>query len=291
MGQVSFRSSLRYKPGMSPESFQFPGFPVTLPAPHRRFLLGALPLLAADARIVGVAAAGSYACDAMDDYSDLDLVIAVEPDAVAEIMGQRQQIADALGELLTAFTGEHVGEPRLLIALYGPEPLHVDLKFVALADAMQRVDQPRVLWERNGRLSAVLGLGEAGYPPPDAQWIEDRFWVWVHYAATKIGRGEYFDALEMVGFLRWRVLGPLGLAQRGRIPSGVRRIEQCAPEFALALQATVATPQPGALVAAIDACIAIYRGLREARPLQRRSAAEHAAEAYLRRIALQATSA
>ena len=38
--------------------------------------------------------------------------------------------AAGLGPLLACFTGEHVGEPRLLIALYGPPPVHVDLKFV-----------------------------------------------------------------------------------------------------------------------------------------------------------------
>jgi hypothetical protein len=31
--------------------------------------------------------------------------------------------------LLVGFTGEHVGEPRVLICLYGPPVLHVDLKF------------------------------------------------------------------------------------------------------------------------------------------------------------------
>ncbi|MER7057532.1 MULTISPECIES: hypothetical protein [unclassified Streptomyces] len=33
---------------------------------------------------------------------------------------------------------------------------------------------------------------------PDLQWIEDRFWIWVHYGATKLGRGELF---EVNGFL------------------------------------------------------------------------------------------
>ena len=48
-------------------------------------------------------------------------------------MAQRKVLAGTLGHLLHAFTGEHVGEPRLLICLYGPELLHVDLKFMDLA--------------------------------------------------------------------------------------------------------------------------------------------------------------
>ena len=47
-----------------------------------------------------------------------------------EIMAQRMAFAGTLGHLLHAFTGEHVGEPRLLICLFGPELLHVDLKFI-----------------------------------------------------------------------------------------------------------------------------------------------------------------
>jgi hypothetical protein len=35
----------------------------------------------------------------------------------------------------SAFSGEHVGEPRALICLYGPPLLPVDLKFVSLSDA------------------------------------------------------------------------------------------------------------------------------------------------------------
>ncbi|NRS94850.1 hypothetical protein DFH40_002566 [Clostridium beijerinckii] len=47
-------------------------------------------------------------------------------------MNERIKIAESLGTLLSAFTGEHVGEPRLLICLCEPELLHVDLKFVSI---------------------------------------------------------------------------------------------------------------------------------------------------------------
>src|SRR5438309_1634578 len=107
--------------------------PRTLPSSHGAFLTNAIDLLAADTRVVGVAAAGSYADDTLDVFSDLDLIIAVEPLHHAAVLEDRQRIAAALGELLVAFTGEHVAEPRLLICLYASPLLHVDLKFVALA--------------------------------------------------------------------------------------------------------------------------------------------------------------
>src|SRR5580765_7199848 len=89
-----------------------------VPAVHADFLATALARLAADARLVGVAAGGSYAADALDEFSDLDLMIAIEPAAYETVLAERQMIAAGLGTLLVAFTGEHVGEPRLLICLY-----------------------------------------------------------------------------------------------------------------------------------------------------------------------------
>jgi hypothetical protein len=257
--------------------------PTSTPDPHRRFLARANDVLAADARLVGVAAAGSFASDAMDEFSDLDLVIATEVDAHASVMADRRRIAAALGPLLAAFTGEHVGEPRLLICLYDDvAPLHVDLKFVALPDAARRVDEPVVLWERDGRLTRALGTGRAAYPAPDAQWIEDRFWVWVHYIAAKIGRGEIFEALDGLAHLRAWVLGPLALAGAGGAPSGVRRLEALVPAHAPALRATVASYGAADCARALRASIDSYRALRTHHPPDDlRGAAEEAAVRYL----------
>src|SRR3954464_14775951 len=127
-----------------------------LPELHGTFLKEALPRLQADERIVAVAAGGSFLTGGMDAYSDLDLVIAVNPSAAPQIMAERQQIASTLGSLLVSFTGEHVGEPRLLICLYGPPLLHVDLKFISVSDAERRVEDPVILWERDGQLTTIL---------------------------------------------------------------------------------------------------------------------------------------
>ena len=240
--------------------------------------------LSADPRLVGVAAGGSYLTGTMDQFSDLDLVVAVEPAAFLEVLADRPRIAASLGPLLSAFTGEHVGEPRVFICLYGPPLLHVDLKFVALADAAQRVEDPAVLWERDGRLSAALREGTARYPAPDLQWLEDRFWVWVHYGAGKIGRGELFEAHDMLAFLRARALGPLMLQTVGARPNGVRRLEQAAAGWAREMQATVARYEPRSTALALREAAQIYRALRGAAAvpdLVVRREAEAAAMAYL----------
>ena len=249
---------------------------------HRDFLTSALPLLQQDERLVGVGAGGSFISGALDSYSDLDLVLAVEPYAYEEVAASKQQIAAELGPLLSAFTGEHLGELRLLICLYGPPLLHVDLKFVSLDDLHTRVEDPAILWERNGRLSQILQLSTASYPQPNWQWIEDRFWVWTHYLAAKIARGELFEAMDGLAFLRGNVIGPLLLQQHGLRPSGVRRIETV-PTYHEQLRGTVATYDKTDCTRALFAAVQLYQELRgtEKAAFTRREACEQAVIKYL----------
>lgn len=258
----------------------------SLPGPHAAFLRRAVPRLAAEEGIVGVAAAGSLVTGGVDEFSDVDLVVACEPSAAAEIAARRERIAAGLGTLLVAFGGEHVGEPRLLICLYGEPLLHVDLKFTSLDDVGARVDDPLVLWQRGNRLQEALAAGEARFPAPDPQWVEDRFWVWIHYAAAKIGRGEIFEACDFLAFLRAQVLGPLALRQRGAPPAGVRKIETAAPQFAAELRRTVSPYDAPACAEAVREAARLYVELRAADSgsLVRRVDAENAALAYLAEV-------
>lgn len=256
----------------------------SLPAPHAAFLEAAIPRLAADPRLVGVAAGGSYVTDTLDEFSDLDLVIAVDSGAYEAVLADRQAIAAGLGPLLVGFTGEHVGEPRLLICLYGPPLLHVDLKFVREDHLDARVEDPAVLWDRDGRMHAGLAAGTARFPEPDPQWIEDRFWVWMHYVAAKIGRGEILEAADALASIRGMSFGPMALASRGARPTGVRKLEQVAPDLAARLARTVAVYDRDACLAALRHSIECYRALRRdaATPgLRHRVAAEEAAVAFV----------
>lgn len=242
-------------------------FPSTLPAAHKSLLEKITNQFSVDQRISAIGASGSFASNKMDNYSDLDLVIAVSPDCYDEVMACRFELVRAIPGYVAAFTGEHVGEPRLIIALYQlsasePSLVHVDFKFVALPDAAQRVDDTQVIWERGNALSTIYANSDYQYPQPDPQWIEDRFWIWVHYGAGKIARGEYFEAMEFLSFLRTTVLSPLALQQAGLTPSGVRTIERRLPGFAKRLEKTVAVPAREALIPAFEACIELYLALR-----------------------------
>lgn len=237
-------------------------FPNTLPAAHKSLLIKIVDTLSTDPRIMAIGASGSYSSNSMDEYSDLDLTLAIDVDSYDEVMNERFDIVDQVDGKLAAFTGEHVGEPRLIISLYQPDLLHVDFIFVALTDVAQRVDDVRILWERDACLSSIYQATEYEYPQPDPQWIEDRFWIWLHYGAGKVARGEYFEAAEFLSFLRMTVLSPLALKQHGLTPSGVRNIEKRLPDFANELKQTVAMPERESLIKAFQNTVSVYLSLR-----------------------------
>ena len=247
------------------ESPGFAGRLRSLPARHRTFIERALAAVPGVDGVVGLAAGGSFIAGEIDEFSDLDLVLAVEPKAWPGILGRRQAIAAALdSSFLAGFTGEHVGEPRLLVCLYGPPLLHVDLKFVSLDDVHERVEDPVILWERDGRLSAAYARAEARYPSADPAWIEARFWIWAHYIADKIERGEIFEALDGLTLLRSAALAPLAFLRADAQATGVRRVEDRLRAFATDLERTVGGVGAAACAGALESAVELYTELRAA---------------------------
>ncbi|PKL76481.1 MAG: oxalate:formate antiporter, partial [Candidatus Melainabacteria bacterium HGW-Melainabacteria-1] len=190
---------------------------MTLPI-HQQFATRAIRFVETDERFAGLTVGGSWREGRLDEWSDLDLVLVAWPEQQAAILDSRMEIAHALGELLSGFTGEHIGDPRVLICLYDNPLLHVDLKFVSLPDFEVRVEDPVVLFERDNALSEILSRTTGAYPLPDLQWIEDRFWVWTHYAGLRLGRGELMELADHLSYVRNSVLGSLLLMKHGLPP-------------------------------------------------------------------------
>lgn len=230
---------------------------------HQQFASQTVSILSSDENITGIAVAGSWITAELDSFSDLDMIIVTaEP-----IGGNRDRMiayADRLGNLLNAFTGEHVGEPRLLICLYSDPLLHVDLKFVTIEEFGTRVETPVILFDKNGQLQHRIEASEANFPHPDYQWIEDRFWTWIHYGLLKVGRGEYFEALDFIGYLRMVVFGPLLHISNGNLPKGVRKVEmKLNPHDLAALKDTLAEHNKGSIMRSIGNSIDLYLRLRQ----------------------------
>ena len=109
-------------------------------------------------------------------------------------------------------------------------------------------------------------------------------WIWIHYAAGRAARGEFFEAIDALGFMRSQVLGPMISSQAGTRQRGLRRIETI--EGARdALAPTLAAPNRMGLRDALRATAELYRELRASRPPPiPRVRAEALVIAYLDRV-------
>ena len=230
--------------------------------PQKKFAAEATEILKQDPDVIGLAVGGSWLTNELDEYSDLDLIIITRE----KIGGNKEKmlsLAQSLGDFISGFTGEHVGEPRLLICLYDNPLLHVDLKFLTLAELETRIEDPFILFERDDKLSTVIHNHNPQVHKPDLQWIEDRFWTWVHYTCTKIGRGELFDVLSSIDFFRVNVLSPMMQLKNNLKSRGARKVEkELSPPDLENLKITVAQYDRASTIKALDNIISIYRSLR-----------------------------
>lgn len=229
---------------------------------QQEFASHAVDIVRDDPDVIGLAAAGSWITGELDEYSDIDFVLVTK----TKIGGDKDRMiayAKSFGDFISGFTGEHVGEPRLLVCLFDKPLLHVDIKFVTLPEFHHRIENPVVLFERNGALTHVINTTDASWPQPDLQWIEDRIWTWVHYIAGKAARGEYFECLDGLGFIRARVLAPLLQLKSNTLPRGLRKVEKklTAPDLE-SLKITNAQYTKSSILKALDNTISVYRSLR-----------------------------
>lgn len=216
----------------------------------------------ADNRILAVCAAGSWITNEIDEYSDLDLVFIVK-DGIVFTKDDMILFASKIGSLVVSFTGEHIGENRLLICLFDDPVLHVDLKFVQKTDFMKRVENPKIIWEREKTATEIYSISFPKWPKPEFQWIEDHFWIWIHYAATKLGRGELMETIEFLSAIRNMVIGPLYHMKYGKNPRGVRKLEFILnPEELESLRKTIPEYSFSSIKNAIYQAIYVYREQR-----------------------------
>lgn len=229
---------------------------------QKEFADKVVEIVKADNNVIGLAAAGSFITNELDEYSDLDLIL-ITKEKIAGNKEKMLEYAHSFGEFISGFTGEHVGEPRVLICLFDNPLLHVDIKFLTLPEFYERVENPVVLFERDNQLTDVITSTKAGWPVVDFQWIEDRMWTWVHYIASKAARGEYFECLDGLGFIRAKVLAPLLQVKSKTAVRGLRKVEKKLnlPDLE-DLKITVAQYNKASILKALDNTVSVYRMLR-----------------------------
>ena len=219
-------------------------------------------ILSSDDSVIGLAVGGSWLTNEIDEFSDVDLLV-VTKEKITAYKERMLAFATRFGELLCGFTGEHVGEPRVLICLYDNPLLHVDIKFLTIEEFNERIETPVILLDKDQQLQNILEQTESKFPYPDYQWIEDRFWIWVHYALLKIGRGEYVEAFDFFGFLRTMIFGPLLHIKNNNLPRGVRKVEtQLQEEDFKNLKLTIPFYERQSLLYSLHNSVSLYRQLR-----------------------------
>ena len=216
-----------------------------------------------DPEVIGLAAGGSWISNELDEYSDLELILIT----INKIAGDKEKMigyAKSFGNFISGFTGEHVGELRLLVCLYDDPLLHVDIKFLTLPEFHERVEDPVILFERENQLTNIIKTTKAQWPQPDLQWIEDRIWTWVHYIASKAARGEYFECMDGLGFIRARVLAPMMQVRDKSIVRGLRKAETKLNQKDLKdLESTVPQHNKTSVLEALRQTVRVYKLLRE----------------------------
>lgn len=230
---------------------------------QKQFIHQVVESIKDDKNVIGLAVAGSLITDEIDEFSDVDLVL-VTVDNVSNDFAKMENYAKSFGDYLSGFTGEHVGERRVLICLYDNPLLHVDIKFLTLDEFQNRIEDPIIFYDKEGQLEEVIKSTKSEWPKLDLQWIEDRFWTWVHYATLKLGRGENFEALDFLSFVRTFVISPMLQVKNGKLPRGLRKVEVNFPKSDIEkLKTTVPIYTTESLFNSLKNTIDIYIELRE----------------------------
>ena len=229
---------------------------------QKEFAYRAKAILEVDENVIGLAVVGSWMTEEMDEFSDLDLII-VTKNKISDRRDFMIDYAKSLGNFLSGFTGEHVGEPRVLICLFDDPLLHVDIKFLTLEELKIRIENPIILLDKDDQLQKTIKNSSASFPYPDYQWIEDRFWTWVHYALLKIGRGEYLESLNFMAFFRMVVFGPLLHIKNENLPRGVRKVETMLKATDMDhLRAIIPNYEKKSLIKSLKNAVILYKDLR-----------------------------
>jgi predicted nucleotidyltransferase len=215
-----------------------------------------------NADVVAMALAGSFAQGNADELSDVDLRLYVADAAIDRTVRGIPALSASCGTVIALFTGEHVGAPALSIVLF-EDLVHVDFDVLSSSGAAEhnRGLPVHVLWERDG-VSALLPGADATDVAGDLRWIEDRLWTWCWYIQSKILRGELYEALDGLQYVRDQVLFRLVAFERGTRPAGARRVEDALGDREEAFAHTIPHAHAaGAALSALRAEIDLYLDL------------------------------
>jgi hypothetical protein len=180
---------------------------------------------------------------------------------------------------VAVFVGEHLGIPTLTIVLYD-DLVHVDFDVISVDRAGEHNNDGlpvAMLWEKEAISASLPGTYEADVAA-NVQWMEARIWTWSWYIQSKVLRGELYEALDGLQYVRDQVRFRLLAFGRGHRPASGRRAEAVVGDRADAFTRTVPVSlDAAAVMEALRAEIDLYRQLAD--PLLSRYGVDLAADA------------
>jgi len=218
----------------------------------------------ADPDVVGMAVTGSFATGNPDEVSDVDLRVYARSAAVETVIACVPELAAACGCVVALFVADHLGIPTLTIVLYD-DLVHVDFDVISVDRAAEHNQAlpAVVLWERDPISAALPGTYESDVAA-DVRWMEARIWTWAWYIQSKVLRGELYEALDGLQYVRDHVLFRLLALGRGDRPAGGRRAETVVGAQADAFARTVPIAlDRSSVMGALRAEIDLYRRLAD----------------------------
>jgi hypothetical protein len=214
--------------------------------------------------VLGMLIGGSFASGEADVYSDLDMQLVVGDEGVETTSAELRHMAEEAGPVVAAFYAEHVGLPYMLIVLY-EDLIHADFEPVAVSHVGPRNAglAAHILWERDGIVSSALPGTHEDDPATDLRWIEDRMWTWSWHIQTKVLRGELYEALDGLQYVRDSVLFKLLAMRRGERPTGARRVEARTGEWTPQFAATLPVLSRESMMESLRASMTLYQLLAD----------------------------
>jgi hypothetical protein len=227
---------------------------------QQEFLDRAVSIAEKDSRFIGLAL--HQESDHEHEFTDLEFVFVCAPISFGDCAADLKGVAEALGPLLLSYEQEKTDAERELSCLYDEPLRRIDLRLLP-TDGAAMLRHPRVLWERDGTLSAELAKYRDVAPVIDLQWMEDRFWLWLHSAAMALKEGAIFEALHQMSCLRTRILAPMLLKKQAQPADALKGLEQAGGDELSSLRATVPLYDARSCEISLREAAKLYVGLRE----------------------------
>ena len=243
-----------------------------LPQNHQVIMKRFIAACQADERVVAAFLGGSYASDADDAYSDLDLYLITTNEAYEDFFAGRKAFIRQLGE--PVFLEDFHGGDADFVFFTFPDGIEVELG-LGREGHFHHIHGGRykVLLDKKGILAGTVFLG---YEPTRAEQIETLrrlvSWFWhdlSHHFITPMARGQIWSAYGALEDLRLTCVNLARLRQNFQAEAeGYEKVEQAIPVEQLApLQATFCLMERGAMLQAAIVIVRFYQEL--APPLAR----------------------